>query len=155
MANITRKALHFDLSTDALKQYYPKDNHTRAYKDIESFLTKNGFIHIQGSGYETEKPTSRTQIDRLVKKMVFENPWIAYCVKDCRVTDIGRSHILTKDIEKYKDPKAVAISSDMMILKKSIPSVKDTSDIKAKIEAYRKSKVRQEDSQVKTHSIKR
>lgn len=46
-----QKYLNFDLDTNKLKQYYPKKDYTRAYKDIEKFLVSRGFEHRQGSAY--------------------------------------------------------------------------------------------------------
>lgn len=107
MANITKKALNFDLDTKILKQVYSEVSYTNAYYEIRNFLSKHGFVHRQGSGYVSIKPLTNTKILSITKEMNEELPWLAYCVKEFDVTSVGKSHSLldnfTKDNEIEKE----------------------------------------------------
>lgn len=46
-----KKGINFDLDTNALKIHYTKGDWRNAYHDVRNFFKKNGFEHIQGSGY--------------------------------------------------------------------------------------------------------
>ena len=46
-----KKAINFDLDTNALKINYGGSNYREAYIDIETFMEHNGFEHRQWSGY--------------------------------------------------------------------------------------------------------
>jgi virulence-associated protein VapD len=59
MDNISKKGIHFDLDTDALKQYYPNGDWHNAYHEVRRYFAKNGFDHIQGSGYHSVNPISQ------------------------------------------------------------------------------------------------
>lgn len=54
MDSLQRKGINFDLNTEALKQYYPKENWNNAYYDVRYFFETHGFEHIQGSGYHSQ-----------------------------------------------------------------------------------------------------
>lgn len=51
MDSTQKKGIHFDLDTETLKKYYPKGDWHNAYYDVRLYFEKNGFEHIQGSGY--------------------------------------------------------------------------------------------------------
>lgn len=53
MDSSLRKGINFDLDTQALQKHYPKGNWHHAYDDFRNFSLKNGFEHIQGSGYHS------------------------------------------------------------------------------------------------------
>ncbi len=98
--NKNRKALHFDLSTRKLKKYYSDKNYRKAYKDIELFLKKYGFTHIQGSGYESKSELSRYEISKIVLELSKKLPWLKNCVKALTVTAIDENqHSMMKLIQ--------------------------------------------------------
>ena len=50
-----RRAINFDLSTNALEEIFGKGNTKKPYSDIKHFMEKNGFEHSQYSGYVSKK----------------------------------------------------------------------------------------------------
>ncbi|MDH6367382.1 MULTISPECIES: VapD family protein [unclassified Breznakia] len=86
----TKKTVNFDLDTNLLQKYYPKDNWRQSYQDLRSFLEKNGFEHRQGSGYISSRPISISKITLLVKEITVEFDWFAYCVKKFDVASVGK-----------------------------------------------------------------
>ena len=81
------KTIAFDLDTKALQEYYPKNDWHSAYNDIGVFLGKQGFIHSQGSIYDSTTPFSDESLGKLIEKMNGEFSWLAYCVKSIRGYD--------------------------------------------------------------------
>lgn len=100
MANVTKKALNFDLDTKMLKQVYSETSYTNAYYEIRSFLEKNGFEHRQGSGYVSQNPITLPKVHALVVKMNKQLTWLGDCVKEFDVTSVGKSHSLLNKFEK-------------------------------------------------------
>lgn len=90
-----RKALNFDLDTNALKQHYPGKNYRQAYRDVKKFLLENGFKHRQWSGYTSIKPMADSTMRAKVLKLKKAFPWLSKCVNRFDVTDIGEQHDLT------------------------------------------------------------
>ena len=50
-----KKAINFDLDTNALKINYGGSNYREAYIDIETFMEHNGFEHRQWGIYQNMK----------------------------------------------------------------------------------------------------
>lgn len=97
-----RKAINFDLDTKALREYYcpiTGNDYTQAYSNIRNFMTQNGFIHRQGSGYISSDSLLKTQITQLAIKMQKQLPWILSCAKKIDVTDLGKHYDLISEIE--------------------------------------------------------
>lgn len=62
----SRKAFHFDLSVKELEANgAPKD----AWTKIGRFLERNGFEHIQGSGYESRHTMSHQDVNLILEQM--------------------------------------------------------------------------------------
>ncbi len=61
MDHSLRKGINFDLDTAALQQHYPKKDWHNAYYDVRTYFEKNGFEHIQGSGYHSVEPMSEAK----------------------------------------------------------------------------------------------
>lgn len=95
------KAFNFDLVIAELKQHYPDGHHTKAYKDIQIFMRKNGFSHRQGSGYRSERQMSDVEVLNIVEKLHTEFPWFANCVNKFDVTDVGEVYDLALLFERY------------------------------------------------------
>lgn len=93
------KAINFDLNVDCLKIYYSKANHTNAYSDIRSYLSKNGFEHRQGSGYRSKEKLTDIEITAIVREMGKRFPWLHKCVGQFDVTNIGRNYSLIAILE--------------------------------------------------------
>lgn len=103
---VGRKQIAFDLDTEALKQYYPKGRFENAYYDIRSFMNKNGFIWQQGSVYVSKMPIPAAQTAKIIGKLALEQPWLNLCMRDCVVTNIGRTHSLNHVFDKDFDINA-------------------------------------------------
>lgn len=85
MAKQMRKAINFDLDTKKLKDAYCVTNrpleYLKAYGEIKDFMKSKGFLHRQWSGYVSNEPLSKAQVDYLVQSMTRTFPWFAQCVE--------------------------------------------------------------------------
>lgn len=77
----------------------------KAYKEIKTFMKENGFSHRQLSGYSSDKPMSKTQVERFVEKLTDEFPWFAQCVSRFDVTNIGKQYDMMKKIQDSEPVK--------------------------------------------------
>lgn len=68
----SRKAFHFDLSVKELEANGAPKN---AWTKIGKFLERNGFEHIQGSGYESTHTMSHQDVNLILERMQDEFPW--------------------------------------------------------------------------------
>lgn len=101
-----RKAINFDLDTNALRKYYCQETgqrYTQAYTDIQRFMTHNGFVHRQGSGYVSSEPIDKIFVSYLILKMRQQFPWLTDCVKAMDVTDIGEQYDLLPELLKNNE----------------------------------------------------
>ena len=97
----SRKQITFDLSQDALRQYYPRKETAqdpqffkRAYKDIQRFMEANGFERRQYSVYVSAEKLTALDVAVLTQRMAEEMPWLRQCVKEITATNIGARHSL-------------------------------------------------------------
>ncbi|MCM1333741.1 MAG: hypothetical protein NC084_07160 [Bacteroides sp.] len=98
-----RKAVNFDLGTNALKEHYPGDNYRDAYSDIKKFMERHGFEHRQYSGYNSKEPMEDIAVSRLIAKLSNEFSWLKECVQKIDSTNIGEQHDLTDIVKNTKD----------------------------------------------------
>ncbi len=91
--SICRKAINFDLSTTALKEHFG-DNTVAAYNAIKKFFLENGFSHRQYSGYISNEKLDDKQISKFSEKLNKKFSWLASCLLEFDVTDIGEQHTL-------------------------------------------------------------
>lgn len=98
---MTRKQITFDLSQDALRQYYPRKEtgrdpqfFKRAYKDIQRFMDANGFERRQYSVYVSTAELATLDVVLLTQKMAEQLPWLRHCVREITATNIGGRHSL-------------------------------------------------------------
>ncbi len=104
MDSTQRKGINFDLDTEALKEHYPKGDWHNAYYDVRSYFEKNGFEHIQGSGYHSTKEMSEAKAMAVIYRMTKEIPWLNYCVSVCRMDSTQRKGInFDLDTEALKE----------------------------------------------------
>lgn len=96
-----RKQIAFDLSQKALEQYYPGPPSTinpqfykKAYADISRFMEKNGFEHRQFSVYISKERMTNAKMATLIQDLAREMPWLAHCIEEMDVTNIGVQHSL-------------------------------------------------------------
>lgn len=92
MERTKRKAVNFDLDTVIMRRLklYPD-----GYRMLKNAFKRLGFEHRQGSGYVSKDKLDSMQVERVIKAIFTELPWVAECVKKLDVTDIGRQHDLT------------------------------------------------------------
>ena len=57
-----KKGINLDLDTEALKRHYTKGDWHKAYYEVRNHFEKNGFEHIQGSGYHSLMPMSEAKL---------------------------------------------------------------------------------------------
>ncbi|MGN0308380.1 MAG: VapD family protein [Lachnospiraceae bacterium] len=85
-----RRAVNFDLNIEALRENYSVTNPKGAYREIRSFLEKNGFFHRQGSGYCSKDKITDAELVKVMTEMFKTFPWLENCTKKIDATDIGR-----------------------------------------------------------------
>ena len=102
-----RKQVAFDLSQKSLAENYPKPDGTenpqffkKAYGDISRFMEQNGFEHRQFSVYVSREKLMISDVNLLIEKLAMRMPWLAACINQLDVTDVGRQHSL---IETLRD----------------------------------------------------
>ncbi|MEF9983466.1 MAG: VapD family protein [Oscillospiraceae bacterium] len=102
----SRKQITFDLSQKALAAHYPKPKislnptfYKRAYSDISQFMKQNGFEHRQFSVYTSIEKITNTDINLLMDSLAEKMPWLALCVNQIDVTNIGSQHSLLHTLE--------------------------------------------------------
>lgn len=83
-----RKMINFDLDQAKLKEFYPGTSPNHAYTKIGIFLKKNGFVHVQGSGYISKEPILEVEITSLINELVEKNIWLAKCFKAFSTSDV-------------------------------------------------------------------
>lgn len=101
----SRKALHFDLDTEQLKELYPSDKENGwrdAWADIRSFMEKHGFEHAQYSGYESIQPMTYDKAYEIVERLSETYPWFRRCARVASLTEIGRRHDVLQYLEQIE-----------------------------------------------------
>ena len=133
--SLARKAINFDLSTNALEQYF--SNTAEAYSKIKQFMLQNGFEHRQYSGYVSKEAIKDGDVAILVRNLSQRFSWLYPCTQKFDVTDIGEQHDLMAIL-------AGGASQE----KQQMPYTKDTIDkqnaIKQKVAKYAKDKINKE-----------
>ena len=88
-----RKGINFDLDTNKLEQNYTKSDWHNAYYELRIYFEKEGFQHIQGSGYHSVEPMSESQVMSSV----------------CTIADVPEttdiSHVFVKEAQKLRQHK--------------------------------------------------
>lgn len=99
--SLTRKQITFDLNQEALRQWYPHREsigdpqyYKRAYKDIQRFMSENGFERRQRSVYVSMEELTTLDIVDLMQQMSGQLPWLGRCAEQIDATDIGVQHSL-------------------------------------------------------------
>ena len=71
----------FDLANNELEKFYPNKNINQSWYDIERFLKKSDFAHIQKSGYVSNDKISGYHMNSILNKMFEKMPWLLLCAK--------------------------------------------------------------------------
>lgn len=97
----TRKQITFDLNQELLRRWYPHQEpatdpqyYKRAYKDIQRFMSENGFERRQRSVYVSTGELTTLDIVSLMQQMAGRLPWLSRCAECVDATDIGAQHSL-------------------------------------------------------------
>lgn len=97
----SRKQITFDLNQESLRQWYPHQEpatdpqyYKRAYKDIQRFMSENGFERRQRSVYVSTGELTTLDIVSLMQQMAGRLPWLGRCAECVDTTDIGTQHSL-------------------------------------------------------------
>lgn len=88
----TRKSITFDLDTTVAGKIL--GDYRKAYRDIQRFMEKEGFLHPEYSVYESPVPMTYAQIQSTVDDLLQEHPYLGKCVRDMRTTSIQKAHVL-------------------------------------------------------------
>jgi virulence-associated protein VapD len=100
---LSRKQVAFDMDTNALKDYYPKDGWNYAYEIIKRHMNGYGFDWLQGSVYHSRKPMSSVKVLDAISDLIEKHQWINVCMRDCVQTNIGRDTSLNNLFDKDAD----------------------------------------------------
>jgi virulence-associated protein VapD len=95
------KAINFDLDTGRLRQVFGEKGRRKAYAQIKSFLTKNGFVHKQWSGYISLRPMSYGDVYDIVFKMIDQCPWLPACANQFDATNVMSETDMMSAILQY------------------------------------------------------
>lgn len=88
-----KKQIVFDIDTKIAEQILGV-NYRNIYKQIEKFMVKKGFNHIQGTVYESINAKSNIDINNVMVELKRLHPSLNKCVRDIRQTDISNRHSL-------------------------------------------------------------
>ena len=94
-----KKQLTFDIDTNIAKEILGEKNYTDIYKKIRKFMEGEGWVHIEGSVYMSQKPLSNMQIAHLVYNLNKKYPYITKCVREMHQADISEIHSLNHYFE--------------------------------------------------------
>lgn len=113
MDSAQRNGINFDLDTEKLKRYYTKGKWHNAYYKVRNYFEKNGFEHIQGSGYHSLKPMSEASTMAVIYQMTKKFPWIYYCVSVCTISDVPETfdivHVFAREAERLDNMITVEV----------------------------------------------
>lgn len=127
----TRKLITFDLDTNALKVYYPKDNWNHAYDVIRNYMRNNGFEWLQGSAYVSKESISSLKTEKILKGLISNNQWLHLCMRDCKETEVGKMYQKNELFDKNikLETREEIIARKMNEVKKNISYAHDQDEI--------------------------
>lgn len=120
----SKKQIAFDLDTEALQKYYPKENWRQSYEDIKKIMKENDFSWQQGSVYVSNNYVSEIYVERLLEKFINDNQWINKSMRDCKVTSVGKTYNLNILFNKEADVPVRENYKDKTDEKKHIKELK-------------------------------
>jgi virulence-associated protein VapD len=106
------KSINFDLDTYRLESVFGVGKRSKGYAAIKQFLTRNGFVHRQWSGYVSGKRLTYAEIYVVIDDFLNACPWLTKCANRFDVTDYmaesdAMEYILSKDIAAEMDDDIV------------------------------------------------
>lgn len=105
---LCRKQVTFDIDTKIANKIFGA-GYRSIYLDIEEAFEASGFIHQQGSVYQSVNKVSSTFVSFLLSEIIGSRPGIEKCIRDIRLTDVTNendlNHLCSYDgtLGKYPD----------------------------------------------------
>lgn len=84
----TRKAVNFDLETEAVLRETGFNSTAPAYSAICAYMESHGFKHRQYSGYISHLPMDESDVVTILDEMGKQLPWLPACYERCDITGI-------------------------------------------------------------------
>jgi virulence-associated protein VapD len=102
------KSINFDLDTRRLEDIFGDGKRRSGYAAIQRFLTKNGFIHRQWSGYVSQSKLTYAETYIVIDDFLDACPWLAKCANRFDVTDYmaesdAIDYIMARDLDVEVD----------------------------------------------------
>ena len=96
----SHKLITFDIDTIVAREIAGK-NYTQMYHIVASFMEDNGFRHIQGSVYVSNKPLRYANIDAICKAFARIYPYISKSIRDIKITNIDKNFFSLNEFFTY------------------------------------------------------
>lgn len=116
MSNTPRKAINFDFDTKILEENINNlqmgGTYRKAYSDIERYLKKHGFEHVQESSYTSKVPISYKKVLNLISDLTEQFPYMEGAFKSVITTSVNQTYDVTNLMNEEHDVKFTA-SSDL------------------------------------------
>ncbi len=90
---LRRKQITFDIDTNIAKRIFGTGYRT-LYYNLEKHFADNGFIHLQGSVYQSTNAVTDFYVMGLVSIFIYNNPGVEKCIRDLRLTDVIKQNSL-------------------------------------------------------------
>ena len=98
---IKRMQIIFDLDSVKLEEI-EKNSSKNIYSKIRVFMEKNGFDHIEYSGYVSREPVRLARVYEVVKTLRAAFPILNDTVNDMHVTEVGNTYLLARSFVSYR-----------------------------------------------------
>ena len=100
----SRKSVNFDLHTESVRKAIESGEAdfksvSTAWGRIKRYLKKNGFEHIQGSGYISKEAMDVRSVRTAFLTLGENNPWLAPCMKICTLTSFDYGDLKFIDLK--------------------------------------------------------
>ena len=89
--NIRRMQIIFDLDTVQLEKL-EKNSSKTIYSKIKVFMEKNGYDHIEYSGYVSREPVQLAEVLMLIGDLKAAFPILNETVNDMHITEVGNTY---------------------------------------------------------------
>lgn len=135
---------NFDLSMEALDDYYPggRENRRAAYDEIGRFLHKKNFIHVLKSTYSSLLPYSNGDIEKLINEFFNTITWAEKCMQGCRISFVNE--LVIDALQVRQSTREWAENDELS------PSFEPDQDLDFKIQ-YCRNKIKEHQKTVKTY----
>lgn len=82
-----RKQIVFDIDTKIAEKIFGS-GYRKIYYHIEKVFKENGFVHVEGSVYQSINNIEHTEFSYLIDTMIEGCPGLEKCIRDARATTI-------------------------------------------------------------------